>query len=105
MKAFPYHPLCYRSSTRDPAAVFTLLQAIFQSFDRVAKRYKVFKVETIGDCYVAATGCPQPQDKHAIIMARFAQECMVQVKRVTNDLTVTLGPDTGNLLVRIGIHR
>jgi Adenylate and Guanylate cyclase catalytic domain len=36
--------------------VFVLLQTIYQGFDRIAKHRKVFKVETIGDCYVAATG-------------------------------------------------
>jgi Adenylate and Guanylate cyclase catalytic domain len=40
------------SSIRDPHQVFTLLESIFQSFDSVAKKYRVFKVETIGDCYV-----------------------------------------------------
>jgi Adenylate and Guanylate cyclase catalytic domain len=44
------------SSTREPANVFVLLQTVFSGFDRIAKRRKVFKVETIGDCYVAATG-------------------------------------------------
>jgi Adenylate and Guanylate cyclase catalytic domain len=29
-----------------------LLESIFQSFDAVAKKYRIFKVETIGDCYV-----------------------------------------------------
>ena len=40
------------SSIRDPNQVFTLLESIFQGFDAIAKKYKVFKVETIGDCYV-----------------------------------------------------
>lgn len=38
------------SSTREPAEVFILLQSIFQKFDNLAKRRRVFKVETIGDC-------------------------------------------------------
>jgi class 3 adenylate cyclase len=31
--------------------VFTLLEQIYNSFDAIAKRRKIFKVETIGDCY------------------------------------------------------
>ncbi len=58
------------SSTRDPAQVFILLQTLYQEFDVIAKRRKVFKVETIGDCYVAVTGLPNPQPNHAVIMAR-----------------------------------
>ena len=45
------------SSQRDPEQVFTLLQAIFKSFDKAARKRGVFKVETIGDSYVA--GKPQ----------------------------------------------
>jgi class 3 adenylate cyclase len=44
------------SSDRDPAHVFTLLQTVYHAFDRIAKKRAVFKVETIGDCYVAVTG-------------------------------------------------
>lgn len=41
------------ASQREPSQVFILLETIYQTFDRLAKRRKVFKVETIGDCYVA----------------------------------------------------
>lgn len=40
------------SSIRDPHQVFKLLESVFQAFDVIAKRYRVFKVETVGDCYV-----------------------------------------------------
>jgi class 3 adenylate cyclase len=41
------------SSVRDPYSVFTLLETIYGAFDEVSTRMNVFKVETIGDCYVA----------------------------------------------------
>lgn len=53
------------SSTRDPAQVFVLLQAIYQTFDQLASKRHVWKVETIGDCYMAVTGLPEPQEDHA----------------------------------------
>jgi len=37
------------SSSREPSQVFILLQSVYQAFDDIAKRRKVFKVETIGD--------------------------------------------------------
>lgn len=37
------------SSTREPAQVFLLLQTLYQNFDLIAKRRRVFKVETIGE--------------------------------------------------------
>ena len=80
------------SSTRDPAQVFILLQSVYQAFDKIAKRRKVFKVETIGDSYVAVTGLPEPQPNHAVIMARFACECRLKMNELTNHLEKTLGP-------------
>lgn len=44
------------SSVREPAQVFILLETLYRAFDKVAKRRRIFKVETIGDCYVAVCG-------------------------------------------------
>ena len=109
------------SSTREPAQVFVLLQTIYQAFDVIAKRHKVFKVETIGtcrlhsevfshtglpniigDCHVAVTGLPNPQARHAVLMARFAWECLQKMGRLTKKLETMLGPDTADLGIRIG---
>lgn len=49
------------SSTREPSHVFTLLETLYSAFDEIAKARRVFKVETVGDCYVAATGMPDPR--------------------------------------------
>eukprot|EP00934_Nitzschia_sp_Nitz4_P004638 Nitzschia sp. Nitz4//scaffold197_size40390//30718//39231//NITZ4_007521-RA/size40390-augustus-gene-0.11-mRNA-1//1//CDS//3329540496//4628//frame0 len=92
------------SSEREPADVFTLLQTIYQAFDRIAKRRGVFKVETIGDCYVAVTGLPDPQPDHAVRMTKFARECIQKMNDVTKKLEVSLGPDTGDLLLRLGLN-
>jgi hypothetical protein len=56
------------SSMREPAHVFTLLETIYYEFDQIAKRRRVFKVETIGDCYVAVCGLPEPRKDHAVVM-------------------------------------
>ena len=63
-----------------------------------------FKVETIGDSYVSVTGLPEPQERHAIIMANFAWMCLYKMQEVVSELEVTLGPDTGNLSMRMGMH-
>jgi hypothetical protein len=39
------------SSEREPAQVFQLLEALFQDFDMESKKFGIFKVETVGDCY------------------------------------------------------
>jgi class 3 adenylate cyclase len=64
----------------------------------------VFKVETIGESYVAATGLPEPQSDHTERMAGFAAKCMNAMLAVTRSLEVRLGPDTGELKLRVGLH-
>lgn len=59
------------ASTRDASDVFMLLESIYYEFDIVARQMNVFKVETIGDAYVAVCGLPEPNENHAIIMAEF----------------------------------
>jgi len=46
------------SSVREPSQVFILLETLYRAFDEIAKKRRVFKVETVGDCYVAVTGLP-----------------------------------------------
>jgi hypothetical protein len=46
--------------------VFTLLETVYNDFDRIARMRKVFKVETVGDCYVAVAGLPDPRKVRSI---------------------------------------
>jgi class 3 adenylate cyclase len=92
------------SSTREPSQVFILLETIYKAFDEIARRRRVFKVETVGDCYVAVAGLPNPRKDHAVAMARFARECMHRMHQLTRKLEVVLGPDTADLSMRFGMH-
>jgi len=92
------------SSTREPTQVFTLLEVLYSAFDRMAKRRRIFKVETVGDCYVAAAGVPVPRQDHAIAIAKFASDVLTAVPLLLTKLETSLGPDTAELAIRIGIH-
>jgi class 3 adenylate cyclase len=92
------------SSTREPVQVFQLLETIYGAFDDIAERRRVFKVETVGDSYVAVCGLPVPQKDHAVVMARFARECTKMANKITRKLEATLGPDTAELAFRTGLH-
>mmetsp|Transcript_93 Transcript_93/g.261 ORF Transcript_93/g.261 Transcript_93/m.261 type:complete len:1214 (-) Transcript_93:30-3671(-) len=92
------------SSTREPSQVFQLLETIYHVFDEIANRRRVFKVETVGDCYVAVAGLPEPRKDHAIVMARFARDCLGQFTQTVKAMVVELGPDTEELGLRIGLH-
>ena len=39
-----------------------------------------------------------------VAQARFAVDCLVKMKQITRKLEVTLGPDTGDLSMRFGLH-
>jgi len=92
------------SSVREPQHVFELLETVYAAFDTLAHRRHIFKVETVGDCYVAVAGVPQPRPDHAVIMVRFARDIMRRMQQVVKGLEVSLGPDTGDLNIRIGLH-
>jgi class 3 adenylate cyclase len=92
------------ASIREPSHVFILLENMYGAFDYIAMRRKVFKVETIGDSYVAVVGLPEPRADHAIVMAKFANDCRIRMTEVTRELGVTLGPDTKDLSMRFGLH-
>jgi class 3 adenylate cyclase len=62
------------SSAREPNQVFLLLESIYHEFDVLAKRRRVFKVEVVGDCYVAVCGLPDPRKNHSVVMAKFATD-------------------------------
>jgi hypothetical protein len=53
---------------------------------------------------VAATGVPEAQANHAEIMCRFARISLLKVNHLTKMLEIQLGPGTGDLSMRVGIH-
>ncbi|CAB9520723.1 Receptor-type guanylate cyclase gcy [Seminavis robusta] len=92
------------SSARTPSEVFELLETLFNAIDAIALRRKIFKVETIGDCWLGVCGLPEPNPKHAVAMARFADDSRRKAQEIFTSLTDHLGPDTATLQLRTGLH-
>ena len=82
-----------------------MLETVYNAFDKIARKMKVFKVETIGDSYVAVAGLPNPRPDHAEVLARFAHKCMVTMNKLVFQLETSLGPGTSDLKMRFGLHR
>jgi Adenylate and Guanylate cyclase catalytic domain len=80
------------SSIRQPTEVFHLLEVVYAGFDALAKIYGVFKIETIGDSYVAVVGLPNSRKRHAVVMAKFANDCRTKFTEMTRELAELLGP-------------
>ena len=54
--------------------------------------------------YVAAVGLPEARKDHAVVMCRFARDCNYAMQKVVRRLELTLGPETGDLCMRFGLH-
>ena len=81
-----------------PTEVFRVLEAVFGEFDALAKSLGVFKVETIGDCYMACCGCPDAYEDHAVRAADFALGLADGFRRAGAATGVT------HLCCRVGMH-
>jgi len=48
-----------------PAEMVGMLDQLFSHFDELVERHGLEKIKTIGDCYMAAAGVPNPHPDHA----------------------------------------
>ncbi|EGD80019.1 soluble guanylate cyclase [Salpingoeca rosetta] len=81
-----------------PAKVMQFLNDLFSRFDRLCEKYDVYKVETIGDSYMVASGIPEYVPDHADRMAQLAVEMMKEASNVVSPI------DGTPITIRIGMH-
>ncbi len=60
------------SSEHTAEEIAFALNDLFSRFDERAKNMGVEKIKTIGDAYMAGCGLPEPNERHAEIMVKFA---------------------------------
>lgn len=60
------------SQKMSPSDLVELLNEVFTYFDEVSDDLGIEKIKTIGDCYMAASGVPEPRDDHAHVMTEMA---------------------------------
>lgn len=80
-----------------PAEVVGTLDRLFSRFDTLVERHGLEKIKTIGDCYMAAAGVPDPVPDHASRAARLALDMRDAVARSPID-------GEGSIRLRIGIN-
>jgi adenylate cyclase len=66
-----FTPLAQRLA---PAEMVGILDQLFSRFDALVERHGLEKIKTIGDCYMAAAGVPNPRPYHARSAALLALE-------------------------------
>jgi hypothetical protein len=52
---------------------------------------------------VAVCGLPEPNEDHAVVMSRFARDCLEKMNELVRKLESSLGPDTADLAMRAGV--
>jgi adenylate cyclase len=80
-----------------PARVVGILDQLFSRFDTLVERHGLEKIKTIGDCYMAAAGVPDPTSDHARRVALLALDMRAAVGASAVD-------DGFDLELRIGIN-
>ncbi|GFR40645.1 hypothetical protein Agub_g1230 [Astrephomene gubernaculifera] len=85
-----------------PGEVMDLVHRLYSSFDDLIRSLRLFKVETVGDAYLAVGNLRWPQpDSHARLMTQFAFATI----RAANSLPVhPERPELGCVHIRVGLH-
>ena len=89
-----FTPISARLSPHEAVAI---LNEVFTAFDRLADKYEVEKIKTIGDGYMVVAGAPVPRPDHCDAIARLALDMRSWVSNRSSE-------DGIRLQIRIGIN-
>ncbi|MCX6243897.1 MAG: tetratricopeptide repeat protein [Bacteroidetes bacterium] len=93
------------SKDQDPRMVVEVLTDFFRSMDALADKFGMEKIKTIGDCYMAVSGLPEPTPDSIEKAARFALECREMMKdyktRYGQPIRVRIGIDAGKVIAGV----
>ncbi|XP_076447120.1 guanylate cyclase soluble subunit beta-1-like [Babylonia areolata] len=96
------------SETQSAMKIVQLLNTVYTQFDQLLtseKNPNIYKVETVGDKYMAVSGLPEPCEDHARCIARLALDLMDMsqgLRDPTGDsITITIGIHSGNVVTGV----
>ncbi len=69
------------AAAEDPNVTVSELNDIFTAFDRISELHGCERIKTVGDCYMAVTGLPEPNPEHALAAARCAAKMIRYLNR------------------------
>ncbi|CAG0895669.1 unnamed protein product, partial [Darwinula stevensoni] len=95
-----FNEICAENSDSTGAmTIVRLLNDLYTAIDALAdpnRNPKIYKVETVGDKYMAVSGLPEPCEDHARCIARLALDIM--------DISSDISVHQRQMELRIGIH-
>ena len=89
------------SSGVKPQDVVKMLKYLFTEFDKMCVKHKVYKVYTIGDCYVVM-GFLQAKDRNPVLEAKNVVQMGLSMIEIIRNVRTLINFD--DLDMRIGIH-
>lgn len=92
------------ASRRSAFEVVSLLNELFSTFDRLAERYGLEKIKTIGDAYMVVGGLPVPRPDSAAAVADMAlamQSYMRRYRDQPEPLHIRIGINTGPVVAGV----
>lgn len=84
------------TATTSPDELVRYLDRLYTAFDELVDRYRLEKIKTTGDSYMAVSGVPEPRPDHLAALADFALDMAEAVTR-------THTPHGRPLQIRIGL--
>jgi adenylate cyclase len=85
------------ASNHSALEIFELLGVMYTRFDALIERHPVYKIETVGDCYMIAAGVPEPNPEHADA----AVACALDMIDAAEGVSL---PNGDPVQIRIGIN-
>jgi len=89
------------SRALQPVEVMDMLDRLYANFDMISRKHDIFKVETIGDAYMAVANLIKQQPNHAERIAKFAIDA---IKVANQTMIKEDDPDLGCVNIRVGFH-
>ena len=93
------------SARISPEQLVTMLNRVFSVFDRLAEKYSLEKIKTIGDAYMLVSGLNGPQPNRPEAVAAMALDMQSELKQLGEsagiDLKVRIGIDTGPVVAGV----
>ncbi len=95
------------STKMTPQDLVAMLNEVFSHIDLLVEKYGLEKIKTIGDCYMVASGVPNPRPDHAIALTHLALDIqnyingqLFQGQKLTMRIGINSGPVVAGVIGR-----